>query len=175
MHPSHVQWKICRWECLQDIMHGNRINKSELELYSINNKIQEFITSWHSFKDFILTRISSYLGEFLIFFILNYVRSSLLWVQSTMLDLCSLESIYMMIESFLKVLGWNHVVGVRFLFHINFLDANVNTCLYVNTWFLDIGEFIEHTCFGFNIRYLVGEWPFVFSRTKMERRICCWH
>ena len=58
MHPSHVQFKICKSECLQDIMHRNRINKSELKLYQIN-KIQEFITSCHAFKASILTQISS--------------------------------------------------------------------------------------------------------------------
>ena len=33
MHPSHIQCKKCMSECLQGIMHGIKINKSELEIY----------------------------------------------------------------------------------------------------------------------------------------------
>ena len=33
MHPSHIQYKRYRLGCLQDIIHGNKIDKSKLELY----------------------------------------------------------------------------------------------------------------------------------------------
>ena len=37
------------------MLHGNRIDKSILELYETNNKIQEFITSCYVFKGSIVT------------------------------------------------------------------------------------------------------------------------
>ena len=37
-------------------MHGMKINKSELEILLINNKIQNFITSCFAFKDSILMK-----------------------------------------------------------------------------------------------------------------------
>ena len=33
MYSSHIQYKKCGLECLQDIIHGMRIDKSELEIY----------------------------------------------------------------------------------------------------------------------------------------------
>ena len=33
MHQNHVQCKRCRLKCLQDMMHGNMIDKSESKLY----------------------------------------------------------------------------------------------------------------------------------------------
>ena len=57
IHPSNVQYKICKPKCLQGTMHEIRIDKNELKILLINNKIQKFIASCHVFKDFILTII----------------------------------------------------------------------------------------------------------------------
>ena len=57
LHPSNVQCKICKPKCLQGTMHEIRIDKNEWKFLLINNKIQNFITSYHVLKDFILTII----------------------------------------------------------------------------------------------------------------------
>ena len=33
MYSSHVQWKRCKSKCLQDRIHGMRIDKSELKIF----------------------------------------------------------------------------------------------------------------------------------------------